>query len=99
MQEYKDYKSTLPACAEQKHWVGTLMEQYSRKDCYSCLSTSTCQSEDLGSPPYADLACFQEGEVVQGNNTWFKNKGAKECYFPAGVFEPSGFLGDMGGHC
>jgi hypothetical protein len=98
VQEYRNYRKILQPCTEMRHWIGTLMEQYSRKDCYYCPSTSTCGSEDLGSPPYVDLLCYTEGDVVAGNNTWFKNRG-KECYFPMGIFDPNGFLGTPGGRC
>ena len=98
VEEYRDYRRLLRPCTEVRHWVGTLMEQYSRKDCYYCPSISTCGSEDLGSPPYADLLCYTEGDNISGNSTWFKNRG-RECYFPAGVFDTRGFLGTPGGRC
>jgi hypothetical protein len=89
-----DYSRVLNKCTMAPgaaHWVGTLQTQYSRKDCYSCPKLS-CASTELGSVPFVDLGCTTVGEEVQGNTTWYKNKDQK-CYFPAGVFEPTGFAG------
>jgi hypothetical protein len=89
-----DYSRVLNKCTMAPgaaHWVGTLQPQYGRKDCYSCPKLS-CKSNELGSVPFVDLGCTTVGEDVRGNTTWYKNKDAN-CYFPAGVFEPTGYAG------
>jgi hypothetical protein len=91
-----DYSRILNKCTlapGATHWVGTLQPQYSRKDCYSCAKLS-CKSEELGSVPFVDLGCITVGEDVRGNTTWYKNKDLN-CYFPAGVFEPTGYAGKL----
>jgi hypothetical protein len=98
VEEVRPYRKILPQCQEVRHWIGTMMAQYSRKDCYYCTNLETCGSEDLGTPPYADLLCWTEGTQVSGNNTWFKNAG-KSCYYPAAIFEPESFMGTRGARC
>jgi hypothetical protein len=66
VQEQRNFRSTLNECAPAPHWVGTLQSQYQRKDCYKCTSLS-CQSQNLGNLPYADLQCSIRGETVQGD--------------------------------
>jgi hypothetical protein len=66
VQSREDFKAILDFCPAPPHWVGTLMGQYTRVDCYDCTSLD-CPSRNIGSPPYVDLACSLKGEAVQGN--------------------------------
>jgi len=97
IEEQQNFGATLRRCAPTSHWVGTLQQQYQRKDCYSCPSLN-CASKNLGSPPYVDLACSTQGDLVNGNPVWLQSKDDK-CYLPEAVFDSKGFLGGNQGPC
>jgi hypothetical protein len=65
MQERKDYQTMLNHCATPNHWVGIMLPQYAREDCYDCPSLD-CPSRDLGQPPYVDIGCKTDGEEIRG---------------------------------
>ncbi|KAF2675437.1 hypothetical protein BT63DRAFT_450423 [Microthyrium microscopicum] len=96
----KDYQTLLPGCKVVRgaaHWVGTLQEQYSRKDCYASPSLDA-KSKDLAGQRVVDLSCFTVGQDVRGNTTWYQNKEEK-CYFPGAVFNETGWAGTEGLKC
>ncbi|KAF2434164.1 hypothetical protein EJ08DRAFT_730868 [Tothia fuscella] len=80
-----------------RHWVGTLQEQYKRSDCYDCTSLD-CESRNMGLGPYVDVDCSIEGIQVAGNTTWYRQADA-DCFYPGGVFTPTGWLGTRGDAC
>jgi len=43
-----------------------------------------------------ELDCYVEGDKVESDVTWWKLKGADECYIPNQVFEPTLFIGNAG---
>jgi len=95
--EKHNYVSELNYCPPPQHWVGTLLPQYAREDCYDCTSLD-CPSRNVGKPPYVDISCLKDGESVKGNRTWIRSSN-QECYFPGSVFNPYGWLGPSGGRC
>jgi hypothetical protein len=66
VRERDDFQAILNQCPPTNHWVGMLQSQYSRADCYDCPSLD-CPSQNVGEPPYVDLACHLEGEAVRSN--------------------------------
>jgi hypothetical protein len=64
--ERRDYTTTLNYCVTPYHFVGILQPQYGREDCYDCPSLD-CPSRDVGTPPYVDVACSIEGDLVRDN--------------------------------
>jgi hypothetical protein len=66
LQGKADFQGQLNQCENRAHWVGTLLEQYKRQDCYDCTSLD-CASRNMGQGPYMDLDCSTEGIAVAGN--------------------------------
>jgi len=93
----QNFQQQLNQCPTTSHWVGTLQTQYKREDCYLCPSLD-CPSQNLGMGPFVDLECFSEGDVVNGNGTWYKQV-EKACYYPNGVFAQQGFMGTKQEKC
>ena len=93
-EQYISYPRVVNQCkiaTRSKHWVGTLLPQYARKDCYACPSLG-CSSQDLGSVPFVDLDCWTIGETVRGSPLWIRDK-EKKCYFPGPIFDERGWAG------
>jgi len=98
VQQRQNFKDILNQCnGMPKHWVGISKSEYTRLDCYDCASLD-CPSQNVGEPPYVDLDCFQDGEDVRGNKTWFRNKDVG-CFLPAEVFNANAYFGTPGDRC
>ncbi|KAF2396893.1 hypothetical protein EJ06DRAFT_533615 [Trichodelitschia bisporula] len=95
VQESTDWQTVLGRCETPKHWVGTLLPQYKRLDCYQCASLN-CASRNLGPETLVDLACTTSGDSAGGNSTWIKSFW-ENCYFPAAIFEPAKYIGEYSG--